>query len=329
VSTARDKHKEIVSEAKSQAGEHANQVDWETGQIKSKYQVMKDDVVQKMKETWSGITKWWEETKTSADNKVEEIKNTVSRKFEEKKKAVSDKMREIKSEIEEKWNTVEKFFKSINLRSIGKSIIEGLEKGLDDATGGLYRKAKSIAGEIKNTIAGALDINSPSKVMIPLGSAVPEGLGVGIDKGQVFVVDAAKRVVGALHYQMSNIGSAFSGMASDGLRKISESDIFQFKGDDPLSKYFNAIFEDGDWQNDWITHIPESMHDMVMEIGRQMERFEGLSINEVRSFPRWREALSDNPGEVWYRPLETPEQRSCANQIEKEIHLTINMTNVL
>ncbi|PER79536.1 phage tail tape measure protein, partial [Bacillus cereus] len=124
-----DKHKEIVSEAKSQAGEHANQVDWETGQIKSKYQVMKDDVVQKMKETWSGITKWWEETKTSADNKVEEIKNTVSRKFEEQKKAVNDKMREIKSDIEDKWNTVEKFFSTINLRSIGKSIIEGLEKG--------------------------------------------------------------------------------------------------------------------------------------------------------------------------------------------------------
>ena len=130
----------------------------------------------------------------------------------------------------------------------------------------LYSKAKSIAGEIKNTIAGALDINSPSKVMIPLGSAVPEGLGVGIDKGQVFVVDAAKRVVGALNYQMSNIGSAFSGMASDGLRKISESDIFQFNGDDPLSKYFNAIFVDGDYLNDWLTHIPESMHDVVKKL---------------------------------------------------------------
>ncbi|AOM09302.1 Phage-related minor tail protein [Bacillus thuringiensis Bt18247] len=174
VSTARDKHREIVSEAKSQAGEHANQVDWETGQIKSKYQVMKDDVVRNMQETWSGITKWWEETKTSADNKVEEIKNTVSRKFEEQKKAVKDKMSEIKHDIEEKWNTVEKFFSMINLRSIGKSIIEGLEKGLDDATGGLYSKAKSIAGEIKKTISGALEINSPSKVMIPVGSAVPE-----------------------------------------------------------------------------------------------------------------------------------------------------------
>ncbi|ANS49383.1 tail tape measure protein [Bacillus thuringiensis] len=209
VSTARDKHKEIVSEAKSQAGEHANQVDWETGQIKSKYQVMKDDVVQKMKETWSGITKWWEETKTSADNKVEEIKNTVSRKFGEQVQAVKDKMNEVKSSIEDKWNTVEKFFSTINLRSIGKSIIEGLEKGLDDATGGLYSKAKSIAGEIKKTISGALEINSPSKVMIPVGSAVPEGVGVGMDKGKRFVVDAAKNVVGTVKKQMGNMPSVF------------------------------------------------------------------------------------------------------------------------
>lgn len=329
VSTAKDKHREIVDEAKSQAGEHVNQVDWETGQVKSKYQVMKDDVVRKMKEMWSDVTNKYEDMKNSASSKVEEIKNTVSRKFEEKKKAVTDKMSEIKRDIEDKWNTVEKFFKSINLRSIGKSIIEGLEKGLDDATGGLYSKAKNIAGEIKNTIAGALDINSPSKVMIPLGSAVPEGLGVGIDKGQVFVVDAAKRVVGALNYQMSNIGSAFSGMASDGLRKISESDLFQFNGDDPLSKYFNAIFIDGDWRNDWITHIPENIRDTVRSIGAQLERFQGLSKADVKSFPGWKEVLSDNPGEVWYRPLETPEQRSYANQIEKELNLTLNMTNVL
>ncbi|MBG9482360.1 tail tape measure protein, partial [Bacillus thuringiensis] len=209
VSTARDKHREIVSEAKSQAGEHANQVDWETGQIKSKYQVMKDDVVRKMQETWSGITKWWEETKTSANNKVEEIKNTVSRKFEEKKKAVVDKMKEIKSDIEDKWNTVEKFFSTVNLRSIGKSIIEGLGKGIDDASGGLFSKAAGIANDIKRTISGALEINSPSKVMIPVGSAVPEGVGVGMDKGKRFVVDAAKNVVGTVKKQMSNMPSVF------------------------------------------------------------------------------------------------------------------------
>ncbi|MFV1456969.1 phage tail tape measure protein [Bacillus mycoides] len=209
VSTAKDKHIEIVNEAKAQAGEHVNQVDWETGQVKSKYQSMKDDVVQKMKEMWSDVTQKYEDMKNSASNKVEEIKNTVSRKFEEQKKAVTDKMKEIKSDIEEKWNTVEKFFSTINLRSIGKSIIEGLGKGIDDASGGLFSKAAGIANDIKKTISGALEVNSPSKVMIPIGSAVPEGVGVGMDKGKRFVVDAAKNVVGTVKKQMGNMPSVF------------------------------------------------------------------------------------------------------------------------
>lgn len=209
VSTAKDKHKEIVSEAKEQAGEHANQVDWETGQVKSKYQVMKDDVVRKMKEMWSDVTNKYEDMKKSASDKVEEIKNTVSRKFEEQKKAVTDKMSEIKNSIEEKWNTVEKFFSTINLYSIGKSILEGIGKGIDDASGGLFSKAAGIANNIKKTISGALEINSPSKVMIPVGSAVPEGVGVGMDKGKRFVVEAAKNVVGTVKKQMGNMPALF------------------------------------------------------------------------------------------------------------------------
>lgn len=241
VSTARDKHKEIVSEAKSQAGEHANQVDWETGQVKSKFEVMKDDVVRKMKEMGSNVSNKYEEMKSAASNKVEEIKNTVSREFEEKKKAITDKMKEIKSDIEEKWNTVEKFFSTINLRSIGKSIIEGLEKGLDDATGGLYSKAKSIAGEIKKTISGALEINSPSKVMIPVGSAVPEGVGVGMDKGKRFVVDAAKNVVGTVKKQMGNMPSVFDFGFQTSHYSIPHNALGDFNGyTQPQSPYNNA-----------------------------------------------------------------------------------------
>ena len=86
VSTARDKHKEIVGEAKSQAGEHANQVDWETGQIKSKYQVMKDDVVQKMKRNLVRYNKMVGRNKNFRKQQGRRDKNTVSRKFEEKKK---------------------------------------------------------------------------------------------------------------------------------------------------------------------------------------------------------------------------------------------------
>ncbi len=241
VSTARDKHKEIVSEAKSQAGEHANQVDWETGQVKSKFEVMKDDVVRKMKEMGSDVSNKYEEMKNVASNKVEEIKNTVSRKFEEKKKAITDKMKEIKSDIEEKWNTVEKFFSTINLRSIGKSIIEGLGKGLDDASGGLFSKAAGIANDIKKTISGALEINSPSKVMIPVGSAVPEGVGVGMDKGKRFVVDAAKNVVGTVKKQMSNMPSVFDFGFQTSHYSIPHSVLGDFNGyTQPQSPYNNA-----------------------------------------------------------------------------------------
>ncbi|EOO27768.1 phage tail tape measure protein, TP901 family, core region [Bacillus cereus BAG1X2-3] len=241
VSTARDKHKEIVSEAKSQAGEHANQVDWETGQVKSKFEVMKDDVVRKMKEMGSDVSNKYDEMKNAASNKVEEIKNTVSRKFEEQKKAVKDKMSEIKHDIEDKWNTVEKFFSTINLRSIGKSIIEGLGKGLDDASGGLFSKAAGIANDIKKTISGALEINSPSKVMIPVGSAVPEGVGVGMDKGKRFVVDAAKNVVGTVKKQMSNMPSVFDFGFQTSHYSIPHNALGDFNGyTQPQSPYNNA-----------------------------------------------------------------------------------------
>ncbi|CCW05598.1 Phage tail length tape-measure protein [Bacillus sp. GeD10] len=241
VSTARDKHKEIVSEAKSQAGEHANQVDWETGQVKSKFEVMKDDVVRKMKEMGSDVSNKYDEMKNAASNKVEEIKNTVSRKFEEQKKAVKDKMSEIKHDIEDKWNTVEKFFSTINLRSIGKSIIEGLGKGLDDASGGLFSKAAGIANDIKKTISGALEINSPSKVMIPVGSAVPEGVGVGMDKGKRFVVDAAKNVVGTVKKQMNNMPSVFDFGFQTSHYSIPHNALGDFNGyTQPQSPYNNA-----------------------------------------------------------------------------------------
>ncbi|ANS49194.1 hypothetical protein BT246_38480 [Bacillus thuringiensis] len=148
-------------------------------------------------------------------------------------------MREIKSDIEDKWNTVEKFFSTINLRSIGKSIIEGLEKGLDDATGGLYSKAKGIAGEIKKTISGALEINSPSKVMIPVGSAVPEGVGVGMDKGKRFALDAAKNVVGTVKKQMNNMPSVFDFGFQTSYYSIPHHTLGDFTGYTQLQSPYN------------------------------------------------------------------------------------------
>ncbi|MFP3489131.1 hypothetical protein R0K20_16165, partial [Staphylococcus sp. SIMBA_130] len=47
-------------------------------------------------------------------------------------------------------------------------------------------------------------------------------------------------------------------------------------GSSPLSKYFNAIIEDGDYMNDWATHLPRSITDQLLDFGKQFAQFEGL-----------------------------------------------------
>ncbi|PGV91307.1 hypothetical protein COD87_32465, partial [Bacillus cereus] len=65
---------------------------------------------------------------------------------------------------------------------------------------------------------------------------------------------------------------------------------------------------------------PENMRDMVREIGRQMERFEGLSIYDVGNLSRWREVLSDNPNVIQYRPdNDNPNKQPYRSYTEKDV----------
>lgn len=35
----------------------------------------------------------------------------------------------------------------------------------------------------------------------------------------------------------------------------------------PLLKYFAVVLTDGDWMNDWITHLPLEIHDCTQQLG--------------------------------------------------------------
>lgn len=103
------------------------------------------------------------------------------------------------------------------LYDAGKSVIQGLINGIENMVGSLMAKAGEIAGRIKDKITGALKINSPSKVMIPVGSAVPEGIGVGIEEGQKDLM----RIAGALAYNTAAAASpAVSGASAGGFRPM-------------------------------------------------------------------------------------------------------------
>lgn len=99
VTKAEEMHNQVVEQAKLQAGEHVNQVDWETGEIKTKWQVMKDDIIQKAKEIKEDVVDKWEEIKKSTAEKWGNVKKSVSDSIEEVKSKISEGIEKIKE-----WN---------------------------------------------------------------------------------------------------------------------------------------------------------------------------------------------------------------------------------
>ncbi|PGZ44085.1 phage tail tape measure protein [Bacillus anthracis] len=248
----------------------------------------------------------------------------------------------------------ERGLKSSDTQSLGSHFASGFASGIRNGKGVAQSAGEALASTAFEAAKRWLDVRSPSrKVKQEIGFHFGTGFALGIQSSNGLVANES-RALGINAYDSlvneldpNNLAFAGAQMANgiaegiktqysvvrdalqdtvsgavNSIRSLKPEEIFSFQGDDPLTKYFNAIFVDGDWQNDWITHIPESMRDMVREIGRQMERFEGLSIYDVGNLSRWREVLSDNPNVVQYRPdNDNPDKQPYTKP--KPVHIEI------
>jgi TP901 family phage tail tape measure protein len=131
----------------------------------------------------------WNAIKTFISTAIENIKTFISTGFENVKQAVFDKMTAAKQSIVDIWNEAQEFLEGIDLVQIGEDIIQGLIDGLSNMAQAVYDKAKEIADKVKETIKGALGIESPSRVMREeVGKWIPIGLAQGIEQN----IDAIK-----------------------------------------------------------------------------------------------------------------------------------------
>lgn len=96
VKHAEDMHQMVVDEAKAQAEEHVNHVNWETGEILTKWEKFKQDTSMKWQEMKTDAANWWKQTTTEVKSRAEEIKTNASNRFEELKKQTALKWGEIK-----------------------------------------------------------------------------------------------------------------------------------------------------------------------------------------------------------------------------------------
>lgn len=181
VKKAEEMHQNVVTEAKDQAGEHADQVNWETGEVLSKWDVFKTDFSTKLGEIKKSASNKWDEISQNTSEKWDQIKAWPGKKIDEMKTSVAAKMEEVREKIETVWGKAEKFFEGVDLKQIGKDIIQGLIDGIGSMAKDVWDKAVGIANSIGKAIKDTLDMHSPSKVTMQLGKWTGEGFSIGLE----------------------------------------------------------------------------------------------------------------------------------------------------
>lgn len=123
----------------------------------------------------------------------------------------SQMLSKAKSGIKNVASAITNGLKSIpsKLGSIGRNIVEGLWNGIKNATGWIKDKVAGFAQGILDGMKDALKINSPSKAFRDeVGSAIPEGVGVGIEENE----DLALKSVDNLSNDMIKQAQSLNGV---------------------------------------------------------------------------------------------------------------------
>lgn len=162
-------------------------------------------VVGIVSDMWASITNWFSQIVSTVSAKTQEAYNSVVQWFTEMKNNTTQKVTDmynsvvewfgkIPGKVKEKWNEVTGFLEGINLFSIGTSIVQGLWDGIAGKWDEMVSWVSNKAASVTDTLKGVFKINSPAKVMIPIGSALPEDIAVGVEKGSKFVDKALNSV---------------------------------------------------------------------------------------------------------------------------------------
>lgn len=114
----------------------------------------------------------WNQIKTTMINPISNVLSTITSLIGRIAKTIGDGLNRA-------WTTV----KDIGSKfwDIGKSIVEGIIHGVENAAGGLFDSLKNLASDALSGAKSFLGINSPSKLFADhVGVAIPEGIAKGI-----------------------------------------------------------------------------------------------------------------------------------------------------
>ncbi|WP_010271348.1 phage tail tape measure protein [Paenibacillus senegalensis] len=223
VAAAEDMQQKVVAEAKKQAKEHVDHVDWETGEIYSKWDMFKN----KMGTAWNEM---WKDAKRNVNNTVNDVKSgyqdmktKVDEHLNGMRIAIEDKMTSISDGIKSVWDGIMDFFRNLDLKQIGSDIMQGLADGISNTISNVTNAAGMIGRGIKETFTGAFQIQSPSKVSEGWGKDIGRGLEIGLEKS----VAGIKSRVDDLHNRaIPGIDTPLAGAGGSTVQHINFDGLF-------------------------------------------------------------------------------------------------------
>ncbi|WP_339233800.1 hypothetical protein [Oceanobacillus sp. FSL W7-1281] len=133
-------------------------------------------------------------------------------------------------------------------------------------------------------------------IVTNLGMAIISAFMGDMDKAVKYLKQAGQSFIAvftniwdALKGFLGGIGTSLMGLANGVIPGFSDKLSQAFSTIGTLGKYFFAIVEDGDYMNDWITHLPESIQGPILRAG---EIFAGLRDKVIQAFDGIKQALT-------------------------------------
>lgn len=172
---------------------------------------------------------------------------TVTNKLKEIGQRISKQWNDAIADLKAGWNKLKSWFDGIDLTQTGKDIIHGLVSGMEAMWDKVKETGHKIATTVKEAIKNKLKITSPSKVMFELGFWTAQGF------------------IDGLHGAVEKVQKV-----SLKLSKAITSSVTESSNHGPLQWYFDAIRKDGDYMNDWLTHLPKQFRSDVLAMGKAL-----------------------------------------------------------
>lgn len=171
----------------------ARGIDQNSSKVLNSIAKMTDEMVKKSKKAAEDVVKEFEKMDRDVDRTLQNMPRIAAATMRESNQAYREGMRDANDTIREGAQRMPDQMSHLpdQFYRIGQNSMIGLNNGLVAGQAQVLNTAATIANQVAQTMQRALDINSPSKVMMmDVGRWIPAGIGEGIERFKHFALDA-------------------------------------------------------------------------------------------------------------------------------------------